>query len=523
MVQTSAGQGTGSASTTANFGVGEVLERIDRLEGNIQFSFNGAVGALLTTEVRGGTGATTPEREAFIPHPSLIRMLREFLGDASATFKTPEQAEALEIAMAGDRHLLLVGPTAMGKSLVYMLPAAQRSEGITCVMLPLSSLHLDFGRRCRELKIEYSRWLPGVNENPRTRIVFVSPEHAQRTPFESYLIGIARSGLLKHVVFDEVHLVKTQSTFRFCFSALQPLLRTREFVWILFAFYNLTLHAAVQFLMMTATCPPAFGNALLSELGVVDCHVIRAPTDRKEISYRVKPHSTLNEAKKALVGDVQAGTRRLKDDASFRGLVYCRRKGEVDELARLIGCPAFHADRPEEERERSFKDWVGGKHRFMVCTSLLGCGIDVEGVRAVFHFGTPWSILNFVQESGRGGRGGGPSISVVYAAEDEEKQEESEKSSYGKEAMWEWVHQQAACRRTMLGFVLDGRRVTCALLKGAALCDVCIAESKKPHPGKLVRFSTPEIPGCGVPAPSKLPNVPPTSLGYERKKAALSR
>jgi superfamily II DNA helicase RecQ len=81
-------------------------------------------------------------------------MLRNFLGNPSATFKTPQQAEALEVVMAGDRHLLLVGPTAMGKSLVYMLPAAQCNYGITCVLLPLSALHLDFNRRCNNLNIE---------------------------------------------------------------------------------------------------------------------------------------------------------------------------------------------------------------------------------------------------------------------------------------------------------------------------------------------------------------------------------
>ena len=202
------------------------------MEVNLRSHFNEAMGASLAIQARRSPTAVpsqAPERNVFNPHPSLIKMLCDFLGNPHATFKTPEQAEALEIVMAGDRHLLLVGPTAMGKSLVYMLPAAQRTHGITCVLLPLSALHLDFDRRCRDLGIESSRSLPGMNEQPRTRIVYVSPEHAQTSTFTNYLISTSRLGLLVQVVIDEAHLIKLHSKFRFCFSALQPLVASRKY------------------------------------------------------------------------------------------------------------------------------------------------------------------------------------------------------------------------------------------------------------------------------------------------------
>lgn len=179
------------------------------------------VGASLV--VRSGANANHLEREHFVPHPSLIGMLRKFLDDPKATFKNAAQAEALEVSLAGDRHLLLVGPTAMGKSLVYMLPAAQRNHGITLVLLPLSALHPEFERRCRDLKITNSRWLPGINDQPKTRIVYVSPEHAQTSHFTNYLMAISRKNELVQIVVDEVHLVKLHDRFRFCFSALRPL------------------------------------------------------------------------------------------------------------------------------------------------------------------------------------------------------------------------------------------------------------------------------------------------------------
>ena len=199
------------------------------LRESMQSSYNEAVGASLAFQIRANAiSSDRVEREHYTPHPSLIRMLRNFLRNQLATFKTAAQAEALEVSLAKDRHLLLVGPTAMGKSLVYMLPAAQRDHGITVVLLPLSALHPDFERRCRDLGIANSRWLPGVNDQPRTRIVYVSPEHAQMSHFISYLLSISRRRELAQIVVDEVHLIRQHAPFRFCFSALRPLVSAGE-------------------------------------------------------------------------------------------------------------------------------------------------------------------------------------------------------------------------------------------------------------------------------------------------------
>ena len=209
----------------------EMVLGMKNMEISIHSHINDAVAASLAIQSRGNpTVASSPptERETFVPHPSLLKMLRNFFNNPSATFKTPQQAEALEITVTGDRHLMLVGPTAMGKTLVYMLPAAQRDHGITCVLLPLSALHLDFDRRCKDLHIQSSRWLPGTNEQPRTRIVYVSPEHAQTSTFINYLISTSRLNLLVQFVIDEAHLVKFHSDFRFCFSALRPLITSGE-------------------------------------------------------------------------------------------------------------------------------------------------------------------------------------------------------------------------------------------------------------------------------------------------------
>jgi len=208
-----------------------LANQFQNLNTNLRSTVNESVGSALAIQARRGStveSSSPIERELYVPHQSLTRMLQKFLGDSTATFKNPEQAEAIEFVLAYERHLLLVGPTAMGKTLAYMIPAAQRDHGITCVLLPLSALHTDFDRRCKDLKIESSRWTP-VNNQPATRIVYVSPEHAQSKQFVDYLIESYNRGLLKQFVIDEAHLVKSQNNFRFCFLALRPLVSCGEF------------------------------------------------------------------------------------------------------------------------------------------------------------------------------------------------------------------------------------------------------------------------------------------------------
>lgn len=272
---------------------------------------------------------------------------------------------------------------------------------------------------------------------------------------------------------------------------------------------------------MTATCPPSLQSELLSTLGIVDCHVIRAPTDRAEISYNVKVYQTMDEARDGLVREVRKRLESM-DNSTSRGLVYCRSKSQVEEVATLVGCKPFHADLPMEKRVAFFKEWVNGKQKFMACSSLLGCGVDVKGVDVVFHLGTPWSILDFVQESGRAGRGGNPSVSTVFASRDEREPDDGG-DMYGKRTIREWVLQRSLCRRIALSSFLDGGRTTCMLLQGAVFCDVCRAELENEHPRKLFKVTALEIPRGDIPKFRKLPYVPPTSVAYETDRSMHHR
>lgn len=157
------------------------------------------------------------ERPAICPHPSGLSKLRSFMKNQDARFTCPEQAQALEAVLYGSEHTFLIGPTGMGKTSVFLIPAIESPNKVTLVLVPLSSLRFDFSRRCANLGILCSEWTES-HDKPTTTIVMVSPENAAQQSFLNWAIGLKRSGKLIRLVYDEAHMLHSQK-FRPCFGS----------------------------------------------------------------------------------------------------------------------------------------------------------------------------------------------------------------------------------------------------------------------------------------------------------------
>ena len=151
------------------------------------------------------------------PHPSNLTKLRRFMNDQDVRFTCPEQSQALEAVVGGTDHVFLIGPTGMGKTSVFLIPAKESPDKVTIVLVPLSALRVDFSRRCRALGIMCSEWAgPGSS---KTTIVMVSPENAAKQSFLAWASGLKSEGRLLRFVYDEVHMLKMHVDFRQCFES----------------------------------------------------------------------------------------------------------------------------------------------------------------------------------------------------------------------------------------------------------------------------------------------------------------
>lgn len=55
----------------------------------------------------------------------------------------------------------------------------------------------------------------------------------------------------------------------------------------------------------------------------------------------------------------------------------------------------------------------GGKRRLVIATSAFSMGVDCPDIRNIIHFGPSSSVIQYVQESGRGGRNGNSSVALL--------------------------------------------------------------------------------------------------------------
>ncbi|EFQ89672.1 hypothetical protein PTT_13963 [Pyrenophora teres f. teres 0-1] len=70
----------------------------------------------------------------------------------------------------------------------------------------------------------------------------------------------------------------------------------------------------------------------------------------------------------------------------------------------------------DEEKARMVRSFTLGIEKLCTATNMLGLGLDAVGVRVVIHVAMCPLLLQYVQESGRAGRTGLDSDSIVLRA-----------------------------------------------------------------------------------------------------------
>ncbi|KAF1359102.1 P-loop containing nucleoside triphosphate hydrolase protein, partial [Lizonia empirigonia] len=168
--------------------------------------------------------------------------------------------------------------------------------------------------------------------------------------------------------------------------------------------------------LMTATLPPVWEHALESSMLIHNTTYIRASTVRPNTRYFVSWCEPEQKEEMA----VTIGSRRQVQlrERGLKGVVYCRSKTLCEDMAAALGCTFYHADVEDEERAEKLETWEreGG---LMVATSALGTGVDYPGIVYILHVRMPWSMIDYAQESGRGGRAGEVVDSVILVGHGE--------------------------------------------------------------------------------------------------------
>jgi superfamily II DNA helicase RecQ len=393
--------------------------------------------------------------------------LQKLIG-SSAAWKTKEQGEAMEMimGMSGRESLIVILPTGGGKSVLFMLPGLIKGAGTSIVVVPFTALMDDLVDRAQKSGVDCIRWKPGSAEGGEqhrrmAKMVVVSADVASTQEFTDYADGLRGRGLLDRIFVDECHTIIMDVGYRKDLEALKGLHR-----------YDCPV------VLLTATLPPRMERWFRQSMLVRDASMIRARTTKRNIRYKVVRVKQRNKVQDEVVRVVLKMTATMQGDQ--KGVVYCRSKTGSEKLAEKLGCDYYHSGiMDEKQRKHVLEQWVSGRggNRWITATTGLGTGVDIPGIVGVVHMEQPYGLVDFVQQTGRGGRRSGEVVESVVVMDEQKakvKKQSGDMEHLNHQAM-EWFVESLDCRRETLGQFMDGEGRDCQVEQGE-LCDICGAK-----------------------------------------------
>jgi superfamily II DNA helicase RecQ len=164
---------------------------------------------------------TKPFLAAEIPPPSVdtLYLFRRFLDNPKAAFRSPEQGVAFDLVVRCVASALIVLPTGMGKSLLFIFAAwlisrDRRSTSFVAVLVPYKALLEDLVRRSQDVGVRVTKMSFKDADEPEhmlelvgTSLVLISADQGYSPSMVDFLKHAKKANRLKCIFIDECHLL----------------------------------------------------------------------------------------------------------------------------------------------------------------------------------------------------------------------------------------------------------------------------------------------------------------------------
>lgn len=335
---------------------------------------------------------------------SLKMMLKKKFGFSS--FKLG-QKETIESLLEG-KDTFTVLPTGTGKSLCYQLPS-YLFEGQTVIVSPLISLMEDQVSQLRKMgeksvvalnsTLDYISKKYVLNHLSAFKFIFISPETLNQEEVFYYFLKLN----ISLFVIDEAHCISEWGhDFRPSYLQLK---------------HNLTKLDNPLTLALTATATESVKKDIKNELFLKkDVNEFFYSVNRKNIYYQVEECESKIDYLLSYLAD-----------KNMPGIIYFSSKKEAERVAMILNeelpfsVAFYHGDVSSQDRVKIQQQFINDEIRILCATSAFGMGVNKENIRFVIHYHLPDSLENYVQESGRAGRDGKQSISIILYQKGDER------------------------------------------------------------------------------------------------------
>ena len=334
--------------------------------------------------------------------------------------------------------------------------------GTNIVVVPFAALMDDLVDRARLAGIDCLRWKSSRlqdREQPvrAARLVVVSADVVEIDQFRNYLDSLRSRKLLKRIFFDEAHTAILDVAYRRRLEGLKGLHRN-----------------GCPVIALTATMPGVMERWFRQTMLMGAAEIIRASTVKCNIRYKRDPYR----------GGVVVSREEGGWQYRMRWSVWCcgwRRRCTV---VRKGWCTAVPVPRvkhwqrswgvisitvawwkasgrrggkraagavAEVDRGRWWQSMDGGDDR------LGDPGWISKGLWGWLHMEQPYGIVDFVQQTGRGGRCEGEVVESVVVMEAKKVRMDEKRSDveHRNHQAMEWFVESHGCRRVVLGMFMD--------------------------------------------------------------------
>ncbi|KRB57521.1 ATP-dependent DNA helicase RecQ [Flavobacterium sp. Root186] len=310
----------------------------------------------------------------------------------------PLQKEIIDSVLEGQDTFALL-PTGGGKSICFQVPAMMR-EGICLVVSPLIALMKDQVANLQKRDIKAIALTGGIHTEEiidlldncqfgNYKFLYLSPERLQ----SDWILERIKNLPINLIAIDEAHCVSQWGhDFRPAYLKISELKK---------------YFPKIPFLALTATATPRVVEDIKTELGLKDTKLFQQSFERKNIAYMVfEVEDKLYRVEQILKKNPQPS------------IIYVRnRKSCLNMSTQLqsLGFRAtyYHGGLSAQEKDKNMQLWMSEQAQVIVATNAFGMGIDKDNVKTVIHTQLPENLENYYQESGRAGRNGEKSFSVL--------------------------------------------------------------------------------------------------------------
>jgi len=306
------------------------------------------------------------------------------------TFKAPQEAIIQSVLAKKDTIALL--PTGGGKSVCFQIPALM-SKGLCLVVSPLIALMKDQVGSLNKKGVKAVYLHAKLSQEDIIRIfdnckygqvkfLYLSPEKLQ----SPLILQKIKELPINLVAIDEAHCV-SEWGHDFRPAYLKIVILKKEL-------------PTIPFIALTATATSLVLKDIENCLELKSAKIFKKSFYRQNIFYKILKTEDKN---------AQLINLLKKNNAPC--IIYVNTRKLTKEISQLLNTHKlnstyYNGSLSQAEKEISYDNWMTEKTPIMVATNAFGMGIDKANVQTVFHYNIPYSIENYLQETGRAGRNG---------------------------------------------------------------------------------------------------------------------